>query len=1140
MKILKYCIPLASAITFAGCSDDLGISSEISGDRIPLTVRGTYPSSTRASDNGFDNGDKIGLFVLDRVDGVAEDISGSPHASNVRFDFDGATNTFKGVTDLYWTGQSTPSDLIAYYPFHSEIESVREMAVSVDRRQDTDGQNGDPGGYEASDFLYAKVEKAMPSSEAVNLTFSHAFAGITVTLMPGDGFEDGEWSGLEKMVTVNNVVTTATIDLLDGKVTPDVAATSSVTPLRYGNDFRGVIIPQSISAGTEILSISVDGKGYGFTKDSDMTFVQGKMHTFTITVNRDSDGSLSFELTTIGIIPWLDTADFRDGLTKQYVIVDVPEVGKLAEAISAKGLEPKRITNLKLTGNLNEKDFEYIRGNIQTLKALNLYETRVECFVDSGMQRMGIEKDYFPEDGLKNMSTLTHVVLPRAIKVIGPLAFCNSGIMGDLIIPDGTVEICRWAFGDCKSLLSVTLPASLRKINESAFVNSTISGELVLPSHLEEIGEGAFAGTRLTGELNLPESISKIGVAAFSGVNFTGSLVFPQGIKEVPERCFSNFTGTLTIPEGVEVIGHEAFNGCGFKGELVLPSTLRRIDSRAFNGNRFSKVIFPENLKDLGEAAFSNCANLSGTLEIPEGFTTIPTDAFRGCSLLSEIVLPKNLVRISSGAFSNCYNLSSIISHAETPPLLRTGYDEDNIGRPVHVFDGVPKDNFTVQVPASAVEEYRQAGEWKEFKRIAAYSNFVCRPASVCALKTMHTQEGVILNADGAWKVTHQPDWIVISKTQGDGKTELSVTFKALGENEPDREDYIEFTLNGDDNVTTRCSLSQRNYKYGEDECLTLQTHTKGNGIDIVFAGDGFDAEAIASGEYLELVKTQMEDFFGIEPYTTYRDYFNVKVCFPLSQETGVNTANTWRDTKFGTYYSLPSTCSAGGLELFDPDAVFDYVAKTAGITDMSRSLVVLTLNSDAYGSNSVITGNGSAIAIVGKSPDPYPMDSRGIMQREAGGIAFGKLASERATSVMYLTKNERQTISSMNQRGWYMNLTLSGGVNDVWWKDFIFNPDYSERVDVFEGGFGKTRGCFRSEINSCMNFGIPYFSLAARYDIVKRIKQYAGEEFTLSEFLSLDSDRWGQTRSGKGAADFGSPVVSFKNETKFIKSKKY
>ncbi len=182
----------------------------------------------------------------------------------------------------------------------------------------------------------------------------------------------------------------------------------------------------------------------------------------------------------------------------------------------------------------------------------------------------------------------------------------------------------------------------------------------------------------------------------------------------------------------------------------------------------------------------------------------------------------------------------------------------------------------------------------------------------------------------------------------------------------------------------------------------------------------------------------------------------------------------------------------------------------------MPQSLIIMTLNSDEYGGATTLTWDGSAISICSPSSDPYPMDTRGIVQHEACGHAFGKLAEERITKNRYLTTGERLIITDNQDRGWYQNVSVTGKMSDVPWNHFIFDPRYSDKVDVFEGAFGVTRGVFRSEINSCMNYGIPYFNAISRQDIMRRILEYSGEGFTMEKFYATDTDKWGPTSTGR------------------------
>lgn len=196
-------------------------------------------------------------------------------------------------------------------------------------------------------------------------------------------------------------------------------------------------------------------------------------------------------------------------------------------------------------------------------------------------------------------------------------------------------------------------------------------------------------------------------------------------------------------------------------------------------------------------------------------------------------------------------------------------------------FDGVAKDNFTLEVPESAISQYQAASGWCDFKRIAAHHELVCRPSVACALSSQHKQK-LVINAEGEWEVASKPSWCEVSPASGNKKTEVTLTIKGMAMTSGNREGKVVFRLKNKD-YTHECSVSQYGYKYGEDEWITLQKATKGRngGINIVLLGDGYNAKDIADGDYLKHIKQEVEHFFGIEPYKTYRNYFNVYTAIP-------------------------------------------------------------------------------------------------------------------------------------------------------------------------------------------------------------------------------------------------------------------
>lgn len=628
-----------------------------------------------------------------------------------------------------------------------------------------------------------------------------------------------------------------------------------------------------------------------------------------------------------------------------------------------------------------------------------------------------------------------------------------------------------------------------------------LTGNLILPDNLELIRGYCFSGcSGLYGELRLPAKLKRMGNCAFSSCSgFTGSLSIPQGITALPSEAFHNcgFNGTLTLHNGITNIANDAFANCHFKGELHLPKSLKVISENAFCNNDFSGTLtLPSTLTHIGSNAFAYNWRLMGILDIPQEVESIGENAFSNCKMLEGIIFPESMETIRQGAFNECYGINSIICKGTMPAHIESG-----------AFDGVAKDNFTLEVPESAISQYQAAPGWKDFKRIAAHHELVCRPSVACALSTEHKQK-LVINAEGEWEVASKPNWCEVSPASGNKKTEVTLTIKGMAKNADSRDGKVVFRLK-DKDYTHECSVSQYGYEYGEDEWITLQKATKGNngGINIVLLGDGFNAKDIASGKYLKDIKQEVEYFFGIEPYKTYRDYFNVYTAIPLSTESGVGTVNTIRYNRFNTTFT-------GGVGLkADYDEVFDYAlgAPTVNKGNLNQTLIIMVPNSTDYGGICQMWEDGSAIAFCPQSTYGYPLDTRGVIQHEAGGHGFGKLGDEYIYHNAFIDFcgcsccGHVLEFNAAKSLGWFDNLELTGKMHSVGWSHLIFDNRYSDIVDIYEGGYMHNRGVFRSEPNSCMNNDIPYYSTISRESIVKRIKAYAGETYSFEDFVKND-----------------------------------
>lgn len=1115
------------AMLLTGCSDDFfgDKTEQHDSNRIQLSGDIDQLAVTRVNDNGFCNGDVMGVYIVDyegNKPGTLK-VNGN-RGDNVRHTFDEPNYKWNSAYDLFWKDKHTHIDVYGYYPF-ANPESIEDYQFEVQKDQSKATENGEMGGYEASDFLWGKVSDVAPTTSVIRLPMAHRMSNARVTLIKGSGFAEGEWANLEKIVLTANVARKASINLSTGEIKTAGAAESTMTiPSRTNDEWRTIVVPQTVAAGTTLFSITIGGVPYKFTKNEAFTYVSGKMMNFGIKVDKQT-GSGAYKLTLVSesITPWENDLVSHDATTKEYIVINSTP-GGLKNAITAANKDYTQVRNLKITGQINAKDFYFMRDSMLRLSALNLKEVRIKGWGKNEENEENMD-DQIPNSAFYFIQTvggsnsLNRIVLPDTLKSIGSNAFYGCKYLsGSLIIPEGVTEIKRGAFNGCIGLNGIlSLPSTLKKLGNrgeddmgdegtdyygGVFQNCrNLTGNLILPDNLELIRGYCFSGcSGLYGELRLPAKLKRMGNCAFSSCSgFTGSLSIPQGITALPSEAFHNcgFNGTLTLHNGITNIANDAFANCHFKGELHLPKSLKVISENAFCNNDFSGTLtLPSTLTHIGSNAFAYNWRLMGILDIPQEVESIGENAFSNCKMLEGIIFPESMETIRQGAFNECYGINSIICKGTMPAHIESG-----------AFDGVAKDNFTLEVPESAISQYQAAPGWCDFKRIAAHHELVCRPSVACALSTEHKQK-LVINAEGEWEVASKPNWCEVSPASGNKKTEVTLTIKGMAKNADSRDGKVVFRLK-DKDYTHECSVSQYGYEYGEDEWITLQKATKGNngGINIVLLGDGFSAKDIASGKYLKDIKQEVEYFFGIEPYKTYRDYFNVYTAIPLSTESGVGTVNTIRYNRFNTTFT-------GGVGLkADYDEVFNYAlgAPTVNKGNLNQTLIIMVPNSTDYGGICQMWEDGSAIAFCPQSTYGYPLDTRGVIQHEAGGHGFGKLGDEYIYHNAFIDFCDCTCcghvleFNAAKSLGWFDNLELTGKMHSVGWSHLIFDDRYSDIVDIYEGGYMHNRGVFRSEPNSCMNNDIPYYSTISRESIVKRIKAYAGETYSFEDFVKND-----------------------------------
>ncbi len=274
---------------------------------------------------------------------------------------------------------------------------------------------------------------------------------------------------------------------------------------------------------------------------------------------------------------------------------------------------------------------------------------------------------------------------------------------------------------------------------------------------------------------------------------------------------------------------------------------------------------------------------------------------------------------------------------------------------------------------------------------------------------------------------------------------------------------------------------------YSQDgQVLTLQTATVGQGIDIVFMGEGFtDKDMDAGGKYEAKMQEAVEQFFAYEPYKTFRNRFNAYVVKAVSPN---------------------AEFAEDAVHVFDlsDKKAFEYAVKVPGINTSHKyvNIIYNTLGS-AGRSYTVMYSDGSYVS--------YNMEGvNDVLNHEACGHGFAKLADE------YVEPGSENTIftatADLDERhaaGWFVNVDYRNDPLSVRWSRLLNDARYkSEGLGLFEGAYTYGLGCYRPTNNSMMRYNNCPFNAPSREHIYKRIMSESegeGWQYDYETFVAYD-----------------------------------
>lgn len=304
--------------------------------------------------------------------------------------------------------------------------------------------------------------------------------------------------------------------------------------------------------------------------------------------------------------------------------IEVSTPGTFAVQLITAGYTPSQVTNLIVTGNLNDADIQFMNSNLTTLMNLNLKET-------------SLANNAFPSNAFSNKTTLVSVSIPKNIvgttvsdintpygifggctklssvdlsgcinlKTIGDGWFssCSSLTFLDLTVCTGLETIQGSAFSYCKRLKNITLPASLLSINGFDGCDSLQTVDITRCVALKTIAYCTFIGDSRLQNIDFTSCISLIGI--------NGRAFERTSIKKMDlSKCTS-----LTYLDDV-------FNGCKSLQEVILPPTIVSLNSSAFSScTGLQKLTVMRNIPPTlqGNSTFNSVSKSTCKLVVPTG-----------------------------------------------------------------------------------------------------------------------------------------------------------------------------------------------------------------------------------------------------------------------------------------------------------------------------------------------------------------------------------------------------------------------------------------------------------------------------------------------------------------------------------------
>ena len=233
---------------------------------------------------------------------------------------------------------------------------------------------------------------------------------------------------------------------------------------------------------------------------------------------------------------------------------------------------------------------------------------------------------------------------------IGEDAFYNCGNITSVTISDNVTSIGNYAFDECTRLTSVTIGKGVSSIGKRVFDNCTKLSIV----NIKDVA--SWCNVDL-----YDDNVTSSNIGLYINGNAITELIIPNGVTRIKSNVFANCFDltSVIIPDSVTHIGQCAFYNCSNLTSITIPDTVTTIGKGAFSYTKYDSDNWENGALYIGNHLINTSKVATGELNIKNGTITIADGAFF-TSKFTSVIIPSSVKNIGYGAFESCSNLRTV------------------------------------------------------------------------------------------------------------------------------------------------------------------------------------------------------------------------------------------------------------------------------------------------------------------------------------------------------------------------------------------------------------------------------------------------------------------------------------------------